>query len=240
MSKYFMKGTPAADIEQAMMSIPNFAPRRSGMMVLCRFHYRREDVDCKNCVQYRRGCRAGTCPYLAERLEAGAVSYETLVADCFDPLGGRLWARIKEMLASCHGFSFLNLGHIHRLFGYLQDAGDPNGQRSSAGWLAALYLLTAREMLWSRVRPAVGRRGLDVSAVNLRDVDIQDYILYHTAKNIVRGQLRITPAELADKKLVSDDTLRLIVNAALIARYGHEVMRAGKIGRISSQGIAPN
>ena len=100
MSKYFMKGTPAADIEQAMMSIPNFAPRRSGMMVLCRFHYRREDVDCKNCVQYRRGCRAGTCPYLAERLEAGAVSYETLVADCFDPLGGRLWARMPAPLST--------------------------------------------------------------------------------------------------------------------------------------------
>lgn len=179
MSKYFMKGTPAADIEQAMMSIPNFAPRRSGRMVLCRFHYRRGDVDCKNCVQYRRGCRAGTCPYLAERLEAGAVNYETLVTDCFGLLGGRLWTRIKEMLTQYHSFSFLDIGHAHRLFGYLQDAGDPNGQRCSARWLAALYLLTAREMLWSRVRPAVGLRGLDLSAVNLRDVDLQDYILWY-------------------------------------------------------------
>ena len=54
MTKYFFKDTPLAGLEQQMMTPPNFTPRGGGQMILCRFRYRPEDVDCKNCTEYRK------------------------------------------------------------------------------------------------------------------------------------------------------------------------------------------
>ena len=44
------------------------------------------------------------------------------------------------------------------------------------------------------------------------------------ARSLFTGKLRITAEELADEELVSDGTLRLIIDAALIARYGCTVL----------------
>ena len=49
MTKYFSKDTPLASLERMMMSVPGFQKRGGGMMVLCRFHYKKEDVDCAYC-----------------------------------------------------------------------------------------------------------------------------------------------------------------------------------------------
>ena len=48
MTKYFSQDTPLAGLERMMMSVPG------GMMVLCRFHYKKEDVDCTYCRSYMR------------------------------------------------------------------------------------------------------------------------------------------------------------------------------------------
>ena len=48
------------------------------------------------------------------------------------------------------------------------------------------------------------------------------------AKGLCFGTLGATSEELADPELVSDDTLLLILYAALIARYGPEVMNIGR------------
>ena len=50
------------------------------------FKYEMEDVDCKFCTEYRgkkRGCAHAVCPWLAERIEAGAVGYEEALLDSF-------------------------------------------------------------------------------------------------------------------------------------------------------------
>ena len=52
MTKYFSKDTPLASLERMMMSVPGFQKRGGGMMVLCRFHYKKEDVDCAYCQSY--------------------------------------------------------------------------------------------------------------------------------------------------------------------------------------------
>lgn len=53
-TKYFFKDTPLAGLEQQMMTPPNFMSRGGGQMILCRFRYRPEDVDCKNCTKYHK------------------------------------------------------------------------------------------------------------------------------------------------------------------------------------------
>ena len=86
MGKYFVRGTPLAELERQMMMVPNFAPRGSGSAVLCHYRPTAADVDCRNCLQYRRrSCRSLNCPYISERLEAGAVAMDELIAETVRP-----------------------------------------------------------------------------------------------------------------------------------------------------------
>lgn len=55
---------------------------------------------------------------------------------------------------------------------------------------------------------------------------IQKYILYGVAKGLRSGALGAISEDLADPELVSG-TLLLILNAAVNARYGPEVMNIG-------------
>lgn len=81
MTKYFSQDTPLAGLERMMMSVPGFQKRGGGMMVLCRFHYKKEDVDCTYCRSYmRHTCQESVCPYIPERLEAGTIGYGVEVA----------------------------------------------------------------------------------------------------------------------------------------------------------------
>ena len=66
------------------------------------------------------------------------------------------------------------------------------------------------------------------SCVRHRRQSRQGLTCLHLTKRLQAGM--VTVAELADAELVSDDTLLLILCAALIARYGPEVMNIGRAG----------
>lgn len=84
MTKYFAQDTPQAGLERMMMSVPGFQKRGSGMMILSRFCYKPEDVACRYCLHYRRrSCQVPICPYIAERLQSGAIGYRDLILECF-------------------------------------------------------------------------------------------------------------------------------------------------------------
>ena len=72
------------------------------------------------------------------------------------------------------------------------------------------------------------RQGGLLLNVRLDNTTVQDYVLYRVAKGLCSGMLGATSEELADPELVSDDTLLLILCAALIARYGPEVTNIGR------------
>ena len=50
-------------------------------MYIRRFTYKKEDVDCKLCAEFRgrKKCPHKICPYITERIEAGAVTYQEAV-----------------------------------------------------------------------------------------------------------------------------------------------------------------
>lgn len=84
MTRYFAQNTPRAGLEHMMMSVPGFQKRGGGMMILSRFCYKPEDVDCRYCLHYRRrSCQVRTCPYIAERLKSGAIEYLDLILEYF-------------------------------------------------------------------------------------------------------------------------------------------------------------
>ena len=229
MTKYFTKDTSLYGLERMMMSVPRFTPRHTGPVVLYQFRYRPQDVECAFCTQFRRrSCTASACLWLQERLEAGTASYCELVAGCFQGLEHRpLKRRIAAVTAGKAPLSDSGWAHRRR-FEQWQSAnsGPQRPGRIRNRWLAALFLLTSSGELWARAWSAVSWNSVDFSKITLRDMDPQDYALYQAARSIYTGGLRITTAELVDEELVSDATFQLIVDAALIVRFGGAVLAA--------------
>ena len=53
-------------------------------MKIRNYRFTPEDVDCRYCVKYLHGrCRAGICPWINERVEAGTVDYREAVDETF-------------------------------------------------------------------------------------------------------------------------------------------------------------
>ena len=117
MTKYFSQDTPLAGLERMMMSVPGFQKRGGGMMVLCRFHYKKEDVDCTYCRSYmRHTCQESVCPYIPERLEAGTIGYQELAERCLRMAGHqKLWKRASSLSKGNTLPLALEPAHRHRL-----------------------------------------------------------------------------------------------------------------------------
>lgn len=221
-----MKNTHGERWERQMMVTPHEIPRGGGNTILNRFRYKPEDVDCQYCTEYRyKQCTNPRCLWLQERLEAGAVSYQMLVMESFQTLQDYVLVnRIHEVVfgrCTIHMQGFL---HKQRLSFWKSYLAQRNRQSIDFDQLAILYLLTAWENLWNLSQPYL------VDVVNTGNSDFipcnaesPENMLLKTIRSIIGKRNGITPEELKDKELVSDDTLRLIVDAALICRYGHTI-----------------
>ena len=222
MTKYFSQDTPLAGLERMMMSVPGFQKRGGGMMVLCRFHYKKEDVDCTYCRSYmRHTCQESVCPYIPERLEAGTIGYQELAERCLRMAGHqKLWKRASSLSKGNTLPLALEPAHRHRLSEW-PEAGTASICPQK---LAAVYLLSSRIGLWRRVLPHISHGRIDFSSVSLRGIDPRDYPVYRAAKGLYCGKLLITSAELADEEQVSSEAFGDILNAMLIARYGKTII----------------
>ena len=201
MTKYFSQDTPLAGLERMMMSVPGFQKRGGGMMVLCRFHYKKEDVDCTYCRSYmRHTCQESVCPYIPERLEAGTIGYQELAERCLRMAGHqKLWKRASSLSKGNTLPLALEPAHRHRLSEW-PEAGTASICPQK---LAAVYLLSSRIGLWRRVLPHISHGRIDFSSVSLRGIDPRDYPVYRAAKGLYCGKLLITSAELADEEQVN-------------------------------------
>ena len=226
MSMNFAHGTPLADLERQMRMVPNFAPRRQGRRNLRNYHPTAADVDCRYCLHYRhRACQSRTCPYLAERMEAGEVTLTELAAETI-----RAWQyiplkrRAVSVMRRADSIHFEGQSHAARIM----DAWHDRPECADSAWLAAVYLLSARTELWAQTSRVLQQSPIDFTAVRLNAISSQDYILYRAAKGIPQGTLGAAAEDLADRDLVGSNTLLLILSAALIARYGPQVMKIGR------------
>lgn len=234
MTKYFFKDTPLAGLERQMMTPPNFTPRGGGQMILCRFRYRPEDVDCKNCTEYRKKHDAPqVCPWLEERAEAGVVTYAVLAFEFYERwMDGPFGERIRKVLSGKRTVTYYNEGHAARLQVYSTyltihwKGGDRNHR------LAAMYLMTATEALRRWAMPNLF--GLWPTALRewrvLHGLSGQEYAIYQAARGISQRRRTITAPELCDEDLVDDLTLALILDALLIDHYGPVILRLEETG----------
>lgn len=226
MTKYFMHDTHLAGLEAEMMLAPFFTQRTSGVMILSRFHYDKKSTNCKDCLSYHKGCTETTCPWLAERLEAGAVSYRELLKICFENLRNkRMKARLRRL--SSHGGWFYDSAHKRR-FQMAQAALGVNLSSMPPTYAAALFLLTADQQLWRCAEKGATCHGFQFGKIKLRNSSAEAYALYQTAKSLYTGVERITVSELADPEVIDDTLFATIVGGILIARFGTDVFKIKK------------
>ena len=225
MGKYFVRDTPLAGLEREIMLPPNFTPRGSSSAILCGYTPHKVSMDCRSCLDHRRQSnRTLVCLHITERLQAGAVTIVELATETVRPWKHlRLKQRAVGIAGQIRGFHFEDQLHIARMLKMTKN----EECLVNSHWLAAVYLLSAHAGLWQKAIAAVTPGQIDFSSIRLGDASVREYILYRVAKGIFSGALGATSAELADPELVSDDTLLLVLSAALIARYGPEVMRIG-------------
>ena len=140
MTRYFMRDTPLCQLEQQMMTPPNFKARGHGRYSPG-FQYSSEDTECPYCINFRRNqpCPLKLCICLDERIAAGALNLNEFVRDCFFPEAGvQLLARLERNFTCCSISFFLNECHRERWQHWRE-----RYYRMSGRNLAALFLLTA-------------------------------------------------------------------------------------------------
>lgn len=218
----FLSNTPYADTEFEMQQIPGFTPPGSGMVV-SHFKYSARDGDCSPCIfKNRKKKCAGPngCPWLRELPAAGGATIDELLGVFAAEVRERAFVNRVSRLSGMGQPFFHSARHRQRFEGRREGLPKPD----EAAWCAALYLLSADTFLWNRAQAAVRPDCIDFTPIHIHGVDLDGYVLFHTAKDLYKGTKHISLSELTDPELVSDEAFRMIIAAFLIRRHGPCIM----------------
>ena len=166
------------------------------------------------------------CPWIAERIEAGAVSYQEAVLTAF-PGKGLSFERLLETIQAYPGTFWLNKQHKDRMEMFNHRLGYAP-KRNTPVYYAVMYLLTTSEELFRRTSNCFYRKGVEFDYAVLQNISLHDYALYAVAKDLYTGTVKLTLLDMADREIVDDEAFRLIINATLIAKYGVQAFNLKK------------
>ena len=191
------------------------------------YHYKPADVACEYCVNSRRRrCRIAGCPWLAERIEAGVVSYASAVRELFWGIRDEAFIqRLGLLVLHFRGSFWLDREHEFNTRLLLRSVGYEAWRNPR--FFAVLYLFGSNRALLKRVWNACLPGGFEPGFLIMRGVSAHDYTLIQAAKAISGCGSGLELEDLADAEVVDDEAFRLIVNAMLIANYGPDVLKLG-------------
>ncbi len=191
------------------------------------YHYKPADVACEYCVNSRRRrCRESGCPWLAERIEAGVVSYASAVRGLFGGVENEaLIQRLGQLVLHFRGSFWLSAEHEFNTRLLLRSVGYQAWRNPR--FFASLYLFGSNRGLLKRAWNACMPGGFEPVFIVMRGVSEHDYTLIQAAKALMCGGLGLTLYDLADAEIVDDEEFRLIIHALLIANYGPDVLKLG-------------
>ena len=197
------------------------------MGVIQSYHYKPADVACEYCVNSRRRrCRIAGCPWLAERIEAGVVSYASAVRELFGGITDEAFIRrLGQLVLHFRGSLWLSAEHEFNTRVLLKSVGYQAWRNPR--FFAALYLFGSNRALMIRAWNACMPGGFEPRYMVMRGVSEHDYTLIQAAKALMCGGLGLTLYDLADAEIVDDEEFRLIIHALLIANYGPDVLKLG-------------
>ena len=195
-------------------------------MIINTFQYRPEGMDCTHCAMYggkKQGCTAKVCPWLAERIEAGLVGYKEAVMETF-PHDAHLSARLHTAISHFSGSLFDGPDHRKRME-EMEARQDGRSKREVPAHLAAMYLLTANEDIYSRTINCICEHCIEFSRAVKQGISPHNYTLLSAARDIYEDAAGIMLNDLACADVVDTLAFSLIVNALLVVRYGCAVLK---------------
>lgn len=164
-----------------------------------------------------RGPRT-SCPWLAERIEAGVVGYREAVMETF-PRDCRLSSRLNLLIKHYPGSLWSNEQHERRMQ-YQCAVQGYRRRRDTNAYYAAIYLLTSNDDIYRRTANCFCKDGIEFGYAVLKNTSPHNYALFMAARDLCGKTEAVTMADLAEPEVIDPEALRLIVNATLIARYG--------------------
>ena len=226
MSKFFMYGSELQELEQLMMLVPNFLPRRSGVIVVQRI--RNEEVpsgferDYEHITAY---CSSNGSRSFTNQIAGGYINYEEIVCSCFEKCESHhLNVRLGDLIRSHDGELFLSPKHRSRFQTVCRIQSEAIENRSSA-YLATLFLLTADDNLWCAAKDHIYLDRFDFKKMHLIGINTDGYAIYQMSKTIQLAKEYIKLNEISDKHLIGEQAFKGIINSILIAKYGAAMLQ---------------
>lgn len=146
-------------------------------------------------------------------------TYGDMVYECFGHIKNRrLRERIFELTKNYT--VFLDEEHKNRISSCCTYLNHLNILHNKL--MATIFLITTSDKLLNCALEIIENSRFDFKKINLKEISIDDYIIYKCAKTIYTGKDTVSADELADSQLVSEHSLNMIVNANLILYYGYE------------------
>lgn len=143
MSKLFMHGTYLEGIEQLMVMVPNFQPRRNGIVINNYFNCEGGVKDCNSVINVSNRCN--DCGYIHYSFlsDVDKVRYKGLINECFRKIRNYSFKdRLKHLTDSFKGEVFLNSNHKERYYRVVYEQ-ELDIYDISPRYIAVIFLLTS-------------------------------------------------------------------------------------------------
>ena len=222
-----MYGSELQELEQLMMLVPNFLPRRSGVIVVQRI--RNEEGS----TGFERGneritefCKSTSTSRVSNQIAVGGITYEEIVYSCFEKCKSHhLNVRLRDLIRNHDGELFLSPFHRSR-FQTVCRIQNVSIENRSPAYLAALFLMTADDKLWWAAKDHIYLDSFDFKKMYLSGINTDGYAIYQMAKTIQLAKEYIKLNEISDKQLIGEQAFKAIINSILIAKYGAAMLQA--------------
>lgn len=224
--------TPGSrSLESMMTAVPGFGAKGHGVYIFGRKELTAEDCDCRLCLYYRKkgkSCSLKQCPFITERIFAGAASRKEIFAELAAKINvpafqRRITEHMKER--EVNDMDFRNEKHRSVFTEAIRKL-----NKKDYALMSAVYLLTAEHTLWRTVKRSIGDNTVRFHEIKLQNSTENGYTLFCSAKDLYLGTKHITVKDLADTELISPKLFVLICNAMAIRRFGLGAIAAMKRG----------
>ena len=152
-------------------------------MYINTFKYTPADVDCKLCTEYVKkfGCTACGCPWMAERIEAGVVSYAAAVRWLFGGVEHEAFIqRLGQLVLHYRGSFWLSAEHENNTRLLLRSVGYQAWRNPR--FFASLYMFGSNRALLKRAWNACMPHSFEPMFLVMRGVSAHDYALIQAAR----------------------------------------------------------
>ncbi len=194
MSGLFCNSHDLCALERQMQQPPGYKPRGQGIYIVGSIDWR------------SRGNYAEIVDCIISRMQMSQLKKR--VEEIFDKEIGEQIFRNRDHRKRFNDVLAIKRGNSH----------------VSSCYAAALFLLSADQALWQRVHENVQDNGIYFDRVRLGGVNLEQYILFHAAKDVYNGTKHIRLSELADRELIPNEILRLILSAFVIEQCGMNIL----------------